>query len=466
MKVIRVLGIVLVVASLMAGCGSSAATPTSAPTVAPAQATNTPEAVPTVAATATEAVAPTVAATATEAVAPTTAATATEAVAPTAAATATEAVAATSGSTANWGVVKVPAGQPIIIGMGAGTSGDVANLGIDERRGAELAVEDHPEIRGHKVQMAFEDDLCSGEGGTAVAQKMVANPQVVAFIGDMCGSGGVPASTIYEQAGIPMVSPSITAVAFTARGLRVTNTVSMSDATQGATAADYMFKTLGLKKIAVLHDGSTYGQGIAEVVRDQFTKDGGTVTAFEGITVGEKDFRAVLTKIAADKPEGIYFGGFQAEASVLASQRSEVGLGDTVFFTDEGCFSDAFIKAAGDAANGVYATMAETKDSDALKAFRDRYKAKYGDNPTDIGPYHAHAYDAMSLVIAAIDKVAVDDGNGNLTIDRAKLVDAIRQTKGYQGLTGEITFNERGERMGLAVIVYQVKDGKWEPVSQ
>jgi branched-chain amino acid transport system substrate-binding protein len=452
MRAFRILSAVIIVAMVLAACGGAVPAATTAPTQAPAAAT--------VAATEAATVAATEAATT---AAPTEAA-ATVAATEAAVTSPTAAGAATTAAATNWGSVKVASGQTIKIGMGASTSGDTANLGIDERRGAEMAIDDHPEILGHKVELVFQDDLCSGEGGTSVAQKIVSDPQIVGFIGNMCSSSSIAASDIYEQYGIPMVSPSSTTVMFTYRGLKVANTVSMSDATQAATAAGYLFTTLGLKKLAVIHDGSVYGQGIATAVRDDFTKAGGTVTVFEGITVGEKDFRAVLTKIAADKPDAIYFGGFQAEAATLASQRLEVGLGSAVLFTDEGVYTDAFITSAADGATGAYATMAKTSESQDLKDFLARYEKKYSQNPNEVGPYHAHAYDAMSIMIAAIEKTAVDDGSGNLTIDRTQLVSNVRSTTGFKGLTGSIGFNERGERTGLEVSVFQVKSGKWELV--
>jgi len=340
----------------------------------------------------------------------------------------------------DWGVVTVKKGDSIQIGFAAGVSGNVANLGIDERNGAELAVKDFPKVKGFAVKMVAEDSLCSGAGGTAVANKFAANPQIVGVVGHMCSSSSIPASDIYEKAHIVMISPSSTAVAFTARGLKVVNRVCWNDAIQGAEAAKYIKEKLGISKVAILHDGSAYGQGLVNVFKKDFEKLGGTITDYEGITVGDKDFRAVLTKIAANKPQLLYFGGFQAEGALLVQQKDEVGLKDTIFFSDDGVKSDQYLEAAAGAAEGSYATFADfPTGSDKLAAFKEQYKKAYNVKAGELGPFNAHAYDAMAMMIAAINKVAVVDDAGNLEIGRKALAEAVRATKNYTGVTGNIT---------------------------
>ncbi len=360
-----------------------------------------------------------------------------------------------------WGVIELEAGEPIKIGFAAGLSGDVANLGIDIQYGAELAVEDKPEIKGHSVELVVEDSQCSGEGGTAVAQKFASDPKIVGVVGHMCSSASIPASDIYEEAHIVMISPSSTAVALTARGLEVVNRVAWNDAVQGSAAADYIFNQLGVRKAAVIHDGSAYGQGLVDVFQEAFKKLGGEVVAYEGITVGDKDFRAVLTKIAAQKPELIYFGGFQAEGALLVSQKNEVGMEDVIFFGADGIFSDQYIEAAGGAAEGSYATFADLPaGSPKLEEFRKRYEEKYGVKPTEMGPFHAHGYDATMVLLMAIEKVAVEQ-DGKLLIPRKALAEAVRQTKNYQGLSGTISCDDKGDCGSATVVVNQVQNGEW-----
>ncbi|MDQ7029868.1 MAG: transporter substrate-binding domain-containing protein [Ardenticatenia bacterium] len=361
-----------------------------------------------------------------------------------------------------WGVVELQAGEPIKIGFAAGLSGEVANLGIDMQYGAQLAVEDMPEIMGHPVELVVEDAQCSGEGGTAVAQKFASDPTIVGVVGHMCSSSSIPASDIYEENRIVMVSPSSTAVDLTARGLQVVNRVAWNDAVQGSAAADYIFTQLGIRNVAIIHDGSAYGQGLVDVFRDAFSQLGGQIVAYEGITVGDKDFRAVLTRIAAQQPELIYFGGFQAEGALLVSQKNEVGLEEVIFFGADGIKSAQYIEAAGGAAEGSYATFADLPaGSPDLERFRQRYEEKFGVKPADMGPFHAHAYDATMVILRAIEQVAVLQDDGTLLIPRKALADAVRNTKNYQGLSGTISCDDKGDCGSATVVVNQVQNGDW-----
>lgn len=431
---------------LLIGC-TPAATPTAAPT--------TPSK-PTAAAKADAPTPTTAAAKPTAAASPTAAA---QAASPTA-------QAKPSGGDDEWGVVRVPKGQTIKIGLGTTLSGDNANYGIDERNGATLAIEEKGKVKEFTVEMLVEDDLCTGEGGTAVANKFAANPDVVGVVGMMCSSGSIPASDILEQAHIPMISPSTTAGAFTARDLTVTNRVAWNDNIQGQEAAKFARETLNLSKAAVIHDGSAYGQGLGEVFQNSFEELDGQVVAFEGIRVGDKDFRSVLTKIATQQPEIIYFGGFQAEGALLVSQKNDVGMQNVLFMGADGIKSDQFIEAAGGAAEGAYVSFADIAETEEIQSFRQRYQERFKQAPSELGPYHAHTYDAVALLIDAIDRASeVDPATGDLLIGRKKLADAIRATKDFKGLTGTLSCDANGDCGVGKVIMYVVKNGKYEVAS-
>ena len=362
-----------------------------------------------------------------------------------------------------WGVVTVEPGDSIKIGLVTVLTGDLANLGIDIRNGAELAFDDFPDVKGFAVEMLDEDGQCSGEGGTAVANKFAANPEVVAVVGHMCSGSSEPASVIYERAHIPMVSPSSTAVSFTARGLAVTNRVCWNDRIQGTAAADFAFNTLGASKVALIHDQSSYGEGLVRVFEGAFEALGGEITAFEGITVGDKDFRAVLTTVGDGAPDLLYFGGFQAEGALLVSQKNEVGLEDAIFFGADGINSQVYIDSAAGDAEGSYSSFADfgETDADLLSAFLERYDAKFGEPQ---GPFHAHAYDAAAIIIKAIDSASVVTADGKLLIKRSAVNDAIRANHGYQGVSGIIDFNEIGDG-GQGTVGFQVVTGdEWVAV--
>lgn len=363
-----------------------------------------------------------------------------------------------------WGVVEIAPGEPIRLGFAAGLSGaGIDVLGIDEQRGAELAVADRPSIAGHPVELVVEDALCSGEGGTAVANKFVADPTIVAVVGHMCSSSCIPASDIYEGANYTMLSPSCTAVAFTARGLAASNRVCWSDAIQGPAAAGFAYNTLGVRKMATIHDGSPYGEGLVNETAAAFKTLGGEVVAQEAVAVGDTDMRPVLTKIGAENPDIIYFGGFVAEGAFLASQRVDVGLQDVIFMGADGIKADDYITAAGDAAEGTYASAADLGAAGpGLTAFFTKYEATYGESPP--APFHAHTYDAVNVYMDAIYAAAVQGSDGTLWIGRKALNDAVRATSGLQGLSGVLTCDAKGDCGTGTVAVSKVENGEFVAV--
>jgi branched-chain amino acid transport system substrate-binding protein len=362
-----------------------------------------------------------------------------------------------------WGVVAIAPDAPIRIGLGTALSGaGVDVLGIDEKRGAELAVADRPTVAGHKVELVVEDDLCSGEGGTAVANKFVADPTIVAVVGQMCSGSSIPASDIYEKAHYTMVSPSSTAVAFTARGVAAANRVCWNDAIQGPAAAGFIFNKLGLRKLATIHDGSPYGEGLVNETANAFKKLGGEVVAQEAVAVGDTDMRPILTKINASKPDIIYFGGFVAEGAFIASQRTDVGMAGVAFMGADGIRADDYIKAAGKAAEGTFASAADLGTAGpGLNAFFAKYQAKYGEKPP--APFHAHTYDAVNVIMDAIYASAVKGPDGTLWVGRKAINEAIRGTTGYQGLSGVITCDAKGDCGKGTVAVSKVEGGKFVP---
>lgn len=361
-----------------------------------------------------------------------------------------------------WGVVEIKPDASLRIGFGAALSGaGVDVLGIDEKRGAELAVADRPTVAGHKVELVIEDDLCSGEGGTAVANKFVADPTIVAVVGQMCSGSSIPASDIYEKAHYTMVSPSSTAVAFTARGVAAANRVCWNDAIQGPAAAKFIYD-LGKRKLATIHDGSPYGEGLVNETAKAFKALGGEVVAQEAVSVGDTDMRPILTKINAAKPDMIYFGGFVAEGAFLATQRADVGMTEVGFMGADGIKADDYIKAAGKASEGTFASAADLGTAGpGLNAFFAKYEAKYGEKPP--APFHAHTYDAVNVIMDAIYASSVKGPDGTLWIGRKALNAAIRGTTGYQGLSGVITCDEKGDCGKGTVAVSKVEDGKFVP---
>jgi branched-chain amino acid transport system substrate-binding protein len=352
-------------------------------------------------------------------------------------------------------------GQSIKIGMGAPMTGDNAAFGIDISQGASIAVSDAGDVQGFPLELVAEDDGGTPEGGAAVANKFVSDPSVVAIAGHIFSGATLAAMPIYEQAGLPMLSPSATNPDLTKQGSKVFNRVAFTDATQGKFAAEYLYNTLGVKKLAAVHDGQAYGQGLAEVVRDQFTSLGGEVVAFEAITPGESDYSAVLADIAAKGPDALYFGGYTAEAVVLVNQMKQSGLGDAIFFGCDGTFGQDFLDRTGENGYGAYATSLVPPASDAKTAFDQAYLDKYGTEAGKLSPYTWTAYDSAAGLAAAIKSVAVLGDDGNLYIPRGALVDAVRGLKDFQGLSGVLTCDDTGECASSGPTFYYDDNGQW-----
>lgn len=360
-----------------------------------------------------------------------------------------------------FGCAKIAAGQTVKIGMGAPMTGDNANFGIDISQGGKIAITDGADVQGWKFELVAQDDQGAPEGGAAVANKLVADPSVVAIAGHIFSGATEAAMAIYEKAGLPMLSPSATNPPLTSKGSKVFNRIAFTDATQGKFAAEYLFNKLKIKKLAALHDGQAYGKGLAEVVRDNFKALGGEVVAFEGITPGKADYTAVLSAVAAKKPEALYYGGYIQEAVILVNQMKQSGLTTTIFFGCDGTYGQDFVDRSKKNGEGAYAVSLVPPASDAKAKFDEAYKKAFGKDPGVLSPFTWNGYDVVAALISVIKKVAVKGGDGALYIPRGALVDGVRTLKDYKGLTGTITCDKIGECNATGPIFYIVKDGKW-----
>ncbi|RME50385.1 MAG: hypothetical protein D6790_21290, partial [Caldilineae bacterium] len=312
-----------------------------------------------------------------------------------------------------------------------------------------------------------EDGACSGDQGTVVANKFAADGTIVAVTGGTCSGETFGLIPILQEARIPFVSPSATNPDITSPDCDVCNRVALSDALQGVVDANFVTKDLGLTKVAVMHDNSDYGKGLAEIFMSAVEENGGEVTNFEGVQVGDTDFRAALAKIGANEPQLIFFGGYSTEAALIAQQMKETpGLDGALFMSDDGAYTQQYLDAAGDAAEGTYMSfVAGATNEAAYEEFVAKYVDKYGVEPTELGPFHGQSYDSVMLIAEAIKAVAQKDDQGNLVIDREELIKAIRQVQGLEGLTGTISCNEIGECGAGGVQIFTVENGAFKQVA-
>jgi branched-chain amino acid transport system substrate-binding protein len=229
---------------------------------------------------------------------------------------------------------------------------------------------------------------------------------------------------------------------------------------QGDFAAKYLYNVLGVRKIAVMHDGGAYGQGLSEMTADFFKELGGEVLGVEPITPGETDYSAPLAKVASLNPELIYYGGYDADAAVLVTQMAGAGMQNVKFFGDDGTYGVNYLNLAGAAAEGTFSTYVPLPESDAFTKFRADYLADFGQEQGELSPFSPHGYDAAMLILTALDKVAVKSGD-KLIIPRQALAQAVRATANYTGLTGTLTCSATGECAAANIQFMKVENGKW-----
>ncbi len=362
-----------------------------------------------------------------------------------------------------FGCAKIAPGTKIKIGMGAPMTGDNAQFGIDISQGSLIALQDAGTVEGFAFELVAEDDGGTPEGGAAVANKLASDPNVVAIAGHIFSGATDAAMPIYEDKGIPMMSPSATNPPLTQQGSKVFNRVAFTDAAQGKFAAEYLFNKLGITKLATMHDGQSYGQGLAEVVANSFKELGGEVVATEAITPGETDYSAPLSAIAAKSPQAVYYGGYVQEAVVLVNQWKQSGLEGVIFFGCDGTYGEDFINRSGANGEGAYAVALVPAASDAVTAFNSSYLSQFGSAAGALSPFTWNAYDSAAVLAAAVKQVAFLGADGSLYIPRGALTAAVRNTKEFKGLSGVLTCDAVGECNASGPIFYIVKDGKWVP---
>lgn len=343
----------------------------------------------------------------------------------------------------------------IKIGSAAPLTGEIAHLGKDNENGVRLAVDDINAAGGLKVgdktyhlEVVGEDDKADPREGTLAAQKLV-DEGVIAVVGHLNSGTSIPASRIYADANIVQISPSATNPKYTEQGYKTTYRVVANDNQQGAVLANYAASDMKAKRVAIVDDRTQYGQGLADVF-ERVAKDKGLQVVDREFTTNKAtDFNAILTKIRANKPDLVMFGGMDSTAAPIARQMKELGINAPLLAGDGSC-SPEFIKIAGDASTLLTCSVAGESITKMPKGedFVRRYKAKFG---TDTQLYSPYSYDAVFVIVDALKRAG--------KVDRAALVAAMPQTS-LDGLSGHIAFDAHGDLQNGAISLYNVKDGK------
>ena len=370
------------------------------------------------------------------------------------------------------GAVEVSGGEEIQVRSLNAITGDVAFLGIPNQRGAELAIADYGPIAGRPVSLGTGlDDLCSPDGGQASAQAIVADPSVVGVIGTSCSGAAVAASPLISNAGMVMISPSNTSPALTSDLAGTPGSAyqpgyfrtAHNDLFQGRAVALFVRNELGLNRAAAIHDGDPYTQGLAQAFADAFVELGGEVTTFTAVNKGDTDMTAVLTEVAAGGPQALFFPIFMPEGGFIVQQVGGVsGLDGVTLIAADGLLTDNFMElpeSEGVFMSGPDLRFGSNRNSITGKSADDflaAYEAAYGEVPS--AAFWAHAYDATTMLLRAIDRVAVEV-EGTLYVDRQALRDELYRSS-FDGIIGAITCDEYGDCGSQLITVVHHTDSR------
>ena len=346
------------------------------------------------------------------------------------------------------------------IGHAGPLTGPIAHIGKDGENGARLAIEDANakgiKIGGEKVrfELVGEDDQADPRQATTVAQRL-SDEEVKGVVGHVTSGASIPASRIYNQAGIPVITPSATNPKLTRQGYEVTFRVIANDLQQGEAMASYVAERLKAAKIAIIDDRTAYGQGLADAFADSLKKQGVSVVAREFTNDKATDFMAILTKIKGREPDAIFYGGMDAQAAPMLRQLRQVGYQGT-FLGGDGVCTGGMLKLAENAlSQDVFCTQAgiPMEQMPGGAEFRERFKKRFD---ADVQLYAPYSYDATMTLIEAMAQAGSEEPDDYLPV-----LKKIRS----QGVTGNIRFDVNGDVEGAGVTLYQYGGGSWKPLN-
>jgi branched-chain amino acid transport system substrate-binding protein len=329
------------------------------------------------------------------------------------------------------------------IGFFGALTGDAANLGINIKNGAELAVNQYNEKNADcKVTLVSFDSQGDPSVAPALAQKAITDKKLVGIVGPAFSGESKAADPIFDKAGLNIISASATNPDLSENGWKTFHRVLGNDATQGPAASKYIKDVLKAQKTFVIDDSSEYGKGLADIVRKDL---GGMVSGNDSIQQKQTDFSGSVTKVRASNSEALFFGGYYAEAALLVKQLRAAGW-DGTFVAADGVKDDGFIKAAGAAAEDAVITC-PCLPPDQAPEFAAAYKKAYNSDPAT---YSAEAYDAANVFLAGV--AAGKTSSEDMT--------AFIKSYDQPGVTKRIKFDAKGEPAEVTVWAYKVEGGK------
>ena len=294
---------------------------------------------------------------------------------------------------------------------------------------------------GHKLEAVIMDDSCEPKQAVAVANKIVSDG-IKYVIGHVCSGSTIPAADIYENEGVLMITPSATAPQLTEKKHSMIFRTIGRDDQQGPAAARYIIDKIKPKKVAVLHDKQSYGQGIATAVKNDLEAANIPVVVFEGINAGDSDYSAVITKLKSQGVDFVYFGGYHPEMGLLLRQAREQGL-KAQFMGPEGVGNPDITAIAGPASEGMLVTLPadfaeDPANAAVVKAFKDNKREANG-------AFQMPAYSAVKIIADAIA--------GAKTTDPVKVAAYIHKHS-FDTPIGKVQYDDKGDLKSFNFVVY------------
>ena len=347
-------------------------------------------------------------------------------------------------------------GDEIVIGVIGPLTGDYAAEGQGFKKAIDLLVEElnaQGGVLGRQVRVEYADTGSKPDQATLAAQELVSKG-VVAVVGAYASSETEPAMEIFHEEGILQISPSSTATHLTEKGYENFFRVAFLDSAQGMFAARMLVQNLGAQRVAIIHDNSTYAYGLAEWTRQFVEQEGGEVVFFDALNPQETDYTALLTAMQQANPDALYFTGYFSQAGLLIRQARDLGI-DIPITGGNATNNDEVINTAGEHAEGFITTTEPLPPDlpyDKARDFVARYREKYNEDPVSI--WTAMAGDAFDVIIEAIRQTG--------STDSADLIAYLRdELEGYPGITGPITFDNKGDREGTIYAAYRIENGEF-----
>ena len=337
------------------------------------------------------------------------------------------------------------AADTIKIALAGPVTGPVAQYGDMQFIGAKMAIEQinmAGGVNGSQLEGVVFDDACDPKQAVAVANRIV-NDGISFVVGHLCSSSTQPASDIYEDEGILMITAASTSPEITERGYNLVFRTIGLDSLQGPTAGKYIVEQIKPNKVAVIHDKQQYGEGIATAVRDVLTEAGIDVPLFEGITAGDKDFSALIAKLRQADVDFVYYGGYHPELGLILRPASEQGL-DVRFMGPEGVGNTDISAIAGEASEGLLVTLPKAFDEDPRNA--DLVQAFKAKNEDPSGPFVFPAYAAVQVIADGIKLADSTD---------TEAVAAALRSNNFDTPTGTLAFDEKGDLKDFNFVVYE-----------